>query len=75
MKHKHWTDILAEFTRAVDGKQVEATPEDEQALEELKEARSRSERDAKVQKEVLRKRRREQAILEQARRSVEAGPA
>lgn len=71
MKHKHESAILSELTQIVEGKQVEATEEERAQLLELEDQRARSARDAELQKEVLRKKRKEAAILEQARRSVE----
>lgn len=71
MKHKHESTILSELTQLVNGQQIEATEEEKMQLQELEDQRARSEQDAGLQKEVLRKKRREQAILEQARRSVE----
>ena len=75
MKHKTDVYILEEFTKLVDGQQIEATEQEREELAAFDEQRMRSDRDRALQKEVLAKQRREQEILEQARRSaqVQAG--
>lgn len=70
MKGRLAADILIDFEKLVQGRQVEATPEEQETLASLAEQRERSDRDRKLVAEVVRKKRREQEILEQARRSI-----
>ena len=70
MKMKTDTEILEELTRIVDGQQIEPTVQEREELESLTEQKEKSERDAKLVAEVTAKRRREQDVREQARRSA-----
>ena len=67
MKHKHESEILAQVVEITRAKKVEATADEEAALRHLEEFRKRSEQDAVLMAKVNEKRRREQALLEQAR--------
>ncbi|KAI9666967.1 MAG: hypothetical protein M1831_001472 [Alyxoria varia] len=71
MKHKESSRILEEFMRVVDGKQVEATESEKEEMTNLDEQRERSDSDRAQVRQVLLKQRREKAIIEQARQSVE----
>ncbi|KAI9681389.1 MAG: hypothetical protein M1817_002672 [Caeruleum heppii] len=66
MKHKHSTEILAQLLEVTRGRQVEATPEEEDQLRQLEEQRKTSEIDSKrslAHKAEVKKR---EAILAQA---------
>ena len=71
MKHKVSSKILEEVMGAVDGKQVEPTEGEREEMASLEEQRNRSDSDRAQVRQVLLKQRREKAILEQARQSVE----
>lgn len=74
MKNKTDTTILEELTRMTDGREIQATEQEEEEMQTLREQAVRSERDAELQRQVLEKKRREQEILEQARRSAQVNP-
>lgn len=71
MKYKTDEGILEELTAITNGQQVEPTEQEQEELQALQEQAERSAQDAEVQKEVVAKRKREQQILEQARRSAQ----
>jgi len=73
MTDRQASEILADLLRITKAVVVEATPEERETLEELEEARIRSERDSALSLEVRARRKREEALLAQARGEIEAG--
>lgn len=71
MKHKKEGEILEEVLRICEGRQVTATPAEEEQLRELEGERQRSEEDRVKQAKVLKDRRRQQEILRQAKVSMD----
>ncbi|MCJ1485642.1 hypothetical protein MMC06_005817 [Schaereria dolodes] len=70
MKHKHESDILSQLLSITQATPVVATPDEVVELRQLEDQRKRSEQDALMMAGVNEKRRREQALLQQARGSV-----
>ncbi|MCJ1253432.1 hypothetical protein MMC24_001243 [Lignoscripta atroalba] len=75
MKHKHESDILLQLMKITRAMPVEATADEEEELQQLEEQRKRSEQDALRMAEVNEKRRREQALLQQARGNIAGNQA
>lgn len=71
MKHKQEGEILDELMRICAGKQIVATPAEEEQLRELESERISGEADRVRQTKVLRDRRRQQQILKQAKASMD----
>ncbi|KEQ69754.1 hypothetical protein M436DRAFT_55377 [Aureobasidium namibiae CBS 147.97] len=63
-------NILADLIRITNARQVEATQEELETLRSLEEQRLRSEKDSKLSLEVREKKKREEALLAQARGDV-----
>jgi len=68
-------EILADLLRVTKGVAVEATPEEVETLEMLEQARIRSEREGALSLEVRQRKKREEALLAQARGEIAAGEA
>lgn len=75
MQHKHEQDIWDELARITKAQAHEPTDAEQEEMRVLEEQQRRSEHEAKLQKAVVAKRKREQEILEMARKSVEAQAA
>lgn len=65
-------EILADLLRITKAVTVEATAEEREQLAELEEMRTRSEQDSRLGKELMAKRKREEALLAQARGEIAA---
>ncbi|KAH8811812.1 50S ribosomal protein-like protein Mrp49 [Xylogone sp. PMI_703] len=72
MKHKPESEILSQFMTVSKAKPVAPTPDETQLMRDLEEQRARSERDSQRMKLVNEKRKRQEAILIQARGEVAA---
>lgn len=72
VKGRNQSEILAELLAATEGKEVVPTEEERAQMAELEAQRQRSDYDRAEVRKVLVAKRREQEILEQARKSVEA---
>ena len=72
MKHRVESEILDQLMKLTNAKPVRATAEELRQIQELEEQKSRSERDSILSREVREKRKREEAILVQARGEVES---
>lgn len=72
MKHKQESEILSQFLALSKGVPVTATPEEVQLMKDLEEQKARSERDSKRMQLVNEKRKRQEAILIQARGELAA---
>ncbi|GAB7346119.1 hypothetical protein MBLNU457_4869t1 [Dothideomycetes sp. NU457] len=72
MTNRLASEILADLLRITKAVTVEATPEEREQLEMLEEMRIRSEKDSALGKEVRAKRKREEALLAQARGEIAA---
>ncbi|RFU34215.1 hypothetical protein B7463_g2134, partial [Scytalidium lignicola] len=72
MKHKQESEILSQFLTVSKAKPVTATPEETQLMKDLEEQKARSERDSRRMQLVNEKRKRQEAILIQARGEVAA---
>ena len=70
MKHKTEAEILAALMEVTHATPIEATPQEQVALEELEEERKRSEMDSRRSAEVNAKRKREAEVLAQARGDI-----
>ena len=68
-------EILADLLRVTKGVAVEATPEEVETLEMLEQARIRSEREGALSLEVRQRKKREEALLAQARGEIASGEA
>lgn len=71
MKNRKEGEILEELLRMTGGKAVLATPAEEQQLKDLEQERRRGEGDRVRQAAVLKGRRRQQQILQQAKQSMD----
>lgn len=67
MTHRTNTHILGELLRVTKGMPVDATPAEKELLEKLEEQRLKSLRDSALSKEVRDQKKREEALLAQAR--------
>lgn len=67
MKHRHETEILSQLLSITKAIPVEPTADDLETMKELEEKRKQSEIEAKKVKEVVEQRKREAAILAQAK--------
>jgi len=74
MKHKKESEILEQLLRLTGAKVVTPTAREQEELDELAEQRRRSEHDAQIMARHVAAKRRQAEVLEQAKRSVEAGP-
>lgn len=72
MKNRTDEEILRDFMRVTKAQQVEATPDELEELRRLEEQRIRSERESKISLAVREKKKREEALLAQARGEVDA---
>ncbi|KAL8969047.1 MAG: hypothetical protein Q9183_002178, partial [Haloplaca sp. 2 TL-2023] len=72
MKHKHESEILSELINSTKATLVVATAEEEAEIEELKDQEKRSEADRLRNAAYTEQKRREKALLEQARGAVGA---
>jgi large subunit ribosomal protein MRP49 len=72
MESKNTSEILSELMNFTKGKPVKATPEETRQIQELEEFQKRSEEDRERMLKVNAERKREEAILTQARGEVEA---
>ena len=72
MKHRQDSEILDQLLRLTKAKAVNATAEERRLIQEMEEQNRQSEKDAAMMVEVNAKRKREKAILEQARGEIEA---
>jgi large subunit ribosomal protein MRP49 len=72
MKHRLDSEILDQLMSLTKARAVRATAEELREIQEMEEQNARSERDALKMAEVNEKRKREEAILTQARGEVEA---
>jgi large subunit ribosomal protein MRP49 len=72
MKHRDESEILDALMQLTNARTVKPTAEETRQIQELEEQNARSERDASMMREVNEKRKREEAILIQARGEVEA---
>lgn len=72
MKHRHEAEILSQLLSVTKALTVEPTEEDLETLRDLAEKRKQSEIDAKRTKEVLEQKKREEAMLAQAKGLVAA---
>ncbi|KAK4988266.1 hypothetical protein LTR66_007370 [Elasticomyces elasticus] len=70
MKFKSSNEILKEFMQVTRAMPVEATAEEREVMRSLEEQRIRGERDSKLSLEVRQKKKREEAILAQAKGEV-----
>lgn len=70
MKNRTADEILRDFMRVTNATPVEATAEERDQLQALEEARIRSLRDSKTSQEVRAKKKREEALLAQARGDI-----
>jgi len=75
MKHRHESEILLQLMELTKAIPVVPTPEEEQELQHLEEENKNSERDAQRSAEVNERRRREAALLDQARGDVASARA
>ena len=73
MKYKQGEEIWDRFLRVTRAIIVEATPEERKEMGDLEEQRVRSEEDRRQNAEVLERKRREQALLDQARGRLTEG--
>jgi len=71
MKNRSPLEILDKLLKLTNAKVVKATPEETRQIQELEEQRIRSEKDAAEMAKVNAKRKREEAILTQARGEVD----
>lgn len=72
MKSFSSSEILSALVALTKAYPIEPTPQDREELAKLEESQKRSERDAKLSKEVRMKAKRERELLEQARGDVVA---
>jgi len=72
MKHRLDSEILDQLMSLTKARAVRATAEELRQIQEMEEQNARSERDALKMAEVNEKRKREEAILTQARGEIEA---
>jgi len=72
MKHRHESEILSQLLAITKASPVEPTPEELEELRRLEEQQIESEKDARRSQAVNEKRRRQAAILAQARGQVAA---
>lgn len=70
IKHRHESEILAQLMELTKAETVVATPEEEEQLRQMEEDNRKSAEDAQRSAEVNEKRRREAALLDQARGEV-----
>ncbi len=70
MKHKSALDILSEFMVKTQATRVAPTIEEAEELHQLAEGRRRSISDAKLQGQLIAKRKKEAGILKQAKKSI-----
>ena len=70
MTNRTQENILADLVRITSARQVEATQEELETLRSLEEQRLRSQKDSKLRLEVREKKKREEALLAQARGDV-----
>lgn len=73
MKHKKESEIMAQLLKLTHGQPVTATAREQEELAELEEQEKRSEHDAQIMARHVAAKRRQAEVLEQAKRSVEAG--
>lgn len=72
MKHRHESEILSQLLLLTNATPVEPTAEELQQIRDLEDQRQLSERDSKRSQAVNEKRRRQEAMLAQARGEVAA---
>ena len=72
MKDKEASEVLEEVMAVTQGRQVEPTEQERQEMVEIEQQKERSYQDKIAQLTYMKKVRREQAILEQAKKSVVA---
>lgn len=72
MKHRTDSEILSQLISLTNAKLVRATPEEQRQLKELAEHKARAEKDSALSAQLNDQRRKEQAILTQARGEVAA---
>jgi large subunit ribosomal protein MRP49 len=72
MKHRLDSEILDQLMSLTKARAVRATAEELRQIQEIEEQNARSERDALKMAKVNEKRKREEAILTQARGEIEA---
>ncbi|PQE25588.1 50S ribosomal Mrp49 protein [Rutstroemia sp. NJR-2017a BBW] len=70
MKHRTDSEILSQLISLTNAKLVRATPEEQRQLKELAEHKARAEKDSALSAVLNEQRRKEQAILTQARGEV-----
>ncbi|PQE21018.1 50S ribosomal Mrp49 protein [Rutstroemia sp. NJR-2017a WRK4] len=70
MKHRTDSEILSQLISLTNAKLVRATPEEQRQLKELAEHKARAEKDSALSAVLNERRRKEQAILTQARGEV-----
>lgn len=70
MKYKEPSEVLEEVMAVTQGRQVEPSEQERQEMLEIEQQKERSYQDRVTQLTYLKKVRREQAILEQAKKSV-----
>jgi len=71
MKHRSPSEILDKLLKLTNAKVVKATPEETRQIQELEQQERESQRDAAEMARVNAKRKREEAILTQARGEIE----
>lgn len=69
------SEILADFVRVTKATQVEPTQQELEEIQMLEEQRIRGEKDSKLSLEVRQRKKREEAILAQARGDIAANAA
>lgn len=72
MKNKKVSEILTQVLEITKAREMKATVEETRQIQELKEQRERSERESEKRADAMEKRKREDAIMAQARNAVDA---
>jgi hypothetical protein len=75
MKHRHSTDIFSEFLTLTNARELKPTPDETKEFEELKLYQARSARDRAKNKAYHDAKKREAAILAQAKAEIAADAA
>lgn len=73
MTNKSSAEIWGEVVKVTGAQAVEATEEERETLARLEEASRKSERDGKLSREVRERKKREEALLAQARGEMDGG--
>ena len=72
MKHRKVSEILTQLMEITKAREVQATAEEMRQIQQLKEQREKSEKEAEKRADAMVKKKREEAIIAQARGAVDA---